>query len=68
MAAGLRRRGINPTTILPGKQDDVIVFNLYLLCLSVLLSQVLLKKKSPRYVKETKVQKREIVKYVATHP
>lgn len=46
MAAGLRRCGINPTTILPGKQDDVIVFNLYLLCLSVLLSQVLLKKKA----------------------
>lgn len=46
MATGLRRRGINPTTILPGKQDDVIVFNLYLLCLSVLLSQVLLKEKA----------------------
>lgn len=45
MAAGLRRHGINPTTISPGKQDDVIVFNLYLLCLSVLLSQVLLNNK-----------------------
>lgn len=37
MAAGLRRHGVNPTTMLPQKQDDVIVFDLYLLCLSVLL-------------------------------
>lgn len=40
MAVGLRSYGDSPTTVLPGKQDDVTAFNLYLQCLSASLSQL----------------------------